>query len=170
MMISEPMNQKLNEQIAKEFSASHKYLAMACDLDDKGLKILSKFFARQCDEEREHALKLLHYVLEVGGTVELQGVVKPPQTFSTVEEIVQAALASEIEITKSINDIVALAETEKDYASRSFLGWFVDEQVEEVATMRDLVQLVQLAKGDMLQVEARVRHEMMDEAKKHGHD
>lgn len=167
MMISAAMNQKLNEQIAKEFAASHQYLAMACDFDDKGLKILSRFFARQCDEEREHALKLLNYVLEVGGTVELQGVEKPQAKYDSVEQIVKMAVEGEIAITRSIHDIVALAESEKDYASRSFLGWFVDEQVEEVASMRDLLQLVQLANGDMLQVEARVRHQMVDEARNH---
>ncbi len=59
-----------------------------------------------------------------------------------------------------INDLVALAESEDDYATRSFLNWFVDEQVEEVSSMTDLLTLVKLARGNMLQVEARVRHEM----------
>ena len=59
-----------------------------------------------------------------------------------------------------INDLVTLADSEKDYATRSFLNWFVDEQVEEVSSMTDLLNLVELADGNMLQVEARVRHQM----------
>lgn len=161
MMISEAMNAKLNEQIAAEFSAAHDYLGMACALDQMGLKILAKRFLAQHDEEREHAMKILHYVQEVGGTVVLQDTGKPGNDYENVEAIVRAALESEHKVTRMINDLVALADTEKDYATRSFLNWFVDEQVEEVSSMTDLLALVQLAGENMLQVEARVRHEMM---------
>lgn len=161
MMISEAMNAKLNEQIAAEFSAAHDYLGMACALDQMGLKILAKRFLAQHDEEREHAMKILHYVQEVGGTVALQNIGKPVSEYENVEAIVRTALEAEHKVTRMINDLVALADSEKDYASRSFLNWFVDEQVEEVSSMTDLLALVQLAGDNMLQVEARVRHEMM---------
>ena len=161
MMISEAMNARLNRQIAAEFSAAHSYLAMACALDRMGLKILAKWFLAQSEEEREHAMKILRYVQEVGGTVTLEDIAKPAPKFKNVEAVVQAALQSEQNVTQMINELVALAESEKDYATRSFLNWFVDEQVEEVASMTDLLALVQLAGDNMLQVEARVRHEMM---------
>ncbi len=160
-MISETMNARLNQQIAAEFSTAHSYLAMTCALDRMGLKILAKWFLAQQEEEREHAMKILHYVQEVGGTVTLEDIDKPAPKFKNVEAVVRAALQSEQNVTQMINKLVALAESEKDYATRSFLNWFVDEQVEEVARMTDLLTLVQLAGDNMLQVEARVRHEMM---------
>lgn len=159
-MISKTMNQKLNEQITTEFAASHAYLAMACGLEQMSLKILAKWFHAQHNEEREHAMKIVNYVKEVGGKVTLDAIVKPEGDYNNVEEIVKAALASELKVTDSINDLVALADSEKDYATRSFLNWFVDEQVEEVSKMTELLNLVQLAGDNLLAVESFVRHEM----------
>lgn len=160
MMISQSMNAKLNEQITAEFSAAHSYLAMACAFDRMGLKVLAKRFVEQYDEEREHAMKIVKYIQEVGGSVVVESIGKPNGDYKDAKAIIQAALESEKHITQMINDLVALAESEKDYASRSFLDWFVNEQVEEVASMTDLLNLVKLAGGNMLQVETRVRHEM----------
>ncbi len=160
MMISDAMNARLNEQITAEFSAAHSYLAMVCAFDRMGLKILSKRFLAQHEEEREHAMKIVRYLHEVGGTVTLEALPKPTGTFKSAEAIVQAALESEKNVTRMIHDLVALAQSEKDYATRSFLNWFVDEQVEEVSAMTDLLNLVHLAGDNMLQVENRVRHEM----------
>ncbi len=160
MMISEAMNAKLNDQVTAEFGAAHKYLSMACVFDRMGLKILCARFIEQYEEELDHAMRIVHYLREVGGTVKLEGVTKPPADFKSVEQIVQAALDSEWDITRKINDLVTLADSEKDYATRSFLKWFVDEQVEEVSSMSDLLTLVKLAGPNILQVEARVRSEM----------
>ncbi len=159
MMISEAMNNKLNEQVAVEFSAAHAYLAMACALDQRGFKILAQWFQDQHAEENRHAMKIIRYVQEVGGTVTLASVSKPEADYEGVEAIVQAALQSEVRVTRLIHDLVALAEEENDYATRSFLNWFVDEQVEEVSSMTDLLNLVRLAGDNMLQVESRVRHQ-----------
>lgn len=163
MMISKAMNDKLNQQIAVEFAAAHTYLAMSCVFDEMGLKVLRRRFFQQYEEECEHALKILNYVLEVGGQVVLDGVAKPRGAYKSVEEIVETALESERKVTRLINELVTLAEQEQDYATRSFLDWFVDEQVEEVSSMSDLLRLVQLSQGNYLQVEARVRHEMAGE-------
>lgn len=163
MMISKNMNAKLSDQVKAEMFASHKYLAMACSFESMGLRILAKRFFEQSEEEREHAMKIIHYVNEVGGTVELHAVDKPPKDFKSVESIVTAALDGEKAITEMINDLVTLADQEKDYATRSFLQWFVDEQVEEVSTMSDLLTWVKLAGNNILQVEMRVRYEMAEE-------
>jgi len=160
MMISTAMAAKLNEQVTMEFGASHKYLAMASVFDQMGLKVLCKRFLQQTDEERGHAMKIVNYLREVGAPVQLAAVPQPKADYKTVVEIVQAALDSEWAVTRSINDIVTLAEQEKDHATRSFLEWFVDEQVEEVSSMSDLLNLVKLAGPNVLQVEARVFHEM----------
>jgi len=161
MMISAKMNKALNQQITAEFGAVHAYLAMACRFNGMGLKILAAKFFVQADEEREHAMKIVRYVLEVGGTVTLDAIPKPAGQFDDVKSIVGAALESEKNITERINTLVGLAESEKDYATRSFLQWFVDEQVEEVSSMTDLLTLVEMAGDNVLQVEARVRHDMM---------
>lgn len=161
MLISESMNVRLNEQITAEFSAAQIYLAMACKFDEMGLRVLGKRFFGQYDEEREHAIRILKFVQEVGGSVTLDVLPKPKANYPDARSIIVAALESEREISAMINDLVSLADSEKDYATRSFLNWFVDEQVEEVASMTDLLSLVDLAAGNMLQVENRVRHEMM---------
>ena len=164
MMISEAMNTKLNEQVAAELSAAHAYLAMACSFDRMGLKILAQRFLEQHDEEREHAMKIVKYLQQVGGTVALGVVPAPESDFANAEAIVETALEGEKRITGMINDLVALAEKENDYATRSFLNYFVDEQVEEVASMTDLLDLVRLAGDNILQVEARVRHQMISKS------
>lgn len=161
MMISETLNAKLNDQIAMELAAAHTYLAMACSFEEMGLKFLAKRFHGQYDEERGHGLKIIQYLQQVGGQVRLSAVPEPAQDYTEVSAIVRAALESELAVTKKINELVDLAEGEKDHATRSFLQWFVDEQVEEVASMRDLLNLVKMAGQNLLQVEARVRHEMV---------
>ena len=90
-------------------------------------------------------------------TVRLDALPKPQEFSATPSEIVSAAVEHELAITRLINELVALAESEKDYATRSFLQWFLDEQVEEVSTVNGLLQLVKMG-GDkhMLEVEARV--------------
>ena len=163
MMISTTMNAKLNDQIGAEFAAAHAYLAMSCAFDRMALKVLAKRFLKQHDEERGHAMKILHYVQEVGGTVSLEAISKPKKDYKSMEAIVSTALQNEKDITAKINDLVGLADKEKDYATRSFLQWFVDEQVEEISTMSELLNLVKLAGDNMLQVEALVRHQMLEE-------
>ncbi len=160
MMISETMNKHLNDQIALEFQAAHNYLAMACAFDQMGLPFLAKKFVGQSDEERSHGMKILGYIQEVGGLPVLTDISTPKADFKSIEEIVKAALASEMNVTKKVNDLVDAAQEEKDHATGSFLQWFVDEQVEEVSSMTDLLTLVKLAGTHVLQVEARVRHEM----------
>jgi len=158
MAISEAMNAKLNEQIAHEFTASQIYLSMACMFSRQSLDRLSKLFRAQVEEEREHAMKILDYVLEVGGQVKLAALPAPPHEWPTVLAAIEAALAHERKVTGQINDLVALADKEKDYASRSFLSWFVDEQVEEEASMGLLADVARMAGDHLLQLEAYVGH------------
>ena len=157
-MITEKMCAKLNEQITHELGASQKYLAMACQFDGMGLKNLAAHFRRQTEEERGHALKILDYILEVGGNVVLAPLAAPPAHHATVKAAVQVALESEQTVTRQINDLMTLAEAEKDYATRSFLQWFVNEQVEEVSSMDHLLRITTLAGENLLQLESYVRH------------
>lgn len=157
MMISNHMAQKLNEQITHELFSAHLYLAMSCAFNHMGLPILGKWFNDQADEERAHGMKIVNYVQDVGAPVRLDALPKPQGFSDSPTDIVSTAVEHELTISRQINELVALAESEKDYATRSFLQWFLDEQVEEVATVNGLLQLVKMG-GDkhMLQVEARV--------------
>lgn len=164
MMISQAMNDRLNHQITNEFSASRNYLAMMCSFDNQGLKMLASRFREQSDEEREHAGKLIDYVLEVGGAVTLEALPAPHTHFSTPGDAIKAAADHEREVTRQINELMSFAETEKDYATRGFLQWFVNEQVEEVSTMEHLYSIAKLAGNDLLQLESYVRHMAMMKA------
>jgi len=161
MMISEKMNQALNRQVSNEFGASHTYLAMACSFHEMGLKVFAKRFFQQAEEERQHALKIMKYIEDVGGKIVLDGVAKPKGGASSALAIVEAAVEAERTVTGQINELVALAETEKDYATRSFLQWFVNEQVEEVSSMLELLQLVTMAgEKNLFYVESRLAQMM----------
>jgi ferritin len=160
MMISTNMNAKLNEQITAEFAAAHKYLAMSCALEAKGLKSLAKRFTAQYEEELKHGNKIVRYLHDVGATVSLDAIPKPAPDCSSLKTIVQAALDGENDITRRIHALVAAAEVEKDYSTLEFLQWYVDEQVEEIATMTQLLKVVELAGPNVLQVEAYMRHEI----------
>ncbi len=157
MMISEAMNKGLNDQITNELFAAHTYLAMACKLDTMGLAQMSKWFRHHAAEEHSHGMKIVDYISSVGGAVTLDAIPKPEGEYASLEAIVQSALEHELYVTKRINDLMAVAEEQKDYATRGFLQWFVDEQVEEVAIVSEVLNLVKMAEGrNLLHVESRV--------------
>lgn len=157
MLISAKMSKALNGQIANELGASHKYLAMAYRFEAMGLKIFARHFQKQSQEEREHALKIAKYILDVGGEVDLEGTDKPKGDYSSAKAIVKAALDSEMTVTRQINDLVAMAKKENDYATDNFLQWYVEEQVEEVSSMTELLQLVTMAgEANLLALENRL--------------
>lgn len=164
MLISKTMNARLNEQVGNEMLASQTYLSMACQFAGMGLKVLAADFRRQTEEERMHALKIVDYILDVGGEVQLPAIDAPTRSYKSVLAAFEAALSHELKVTKQINDIATLAESEKDHATRSFIQWYVDEQVEEVASMTDLVQLAKLAGDNLLQIEDYLLRTKKDDA------
>ncbi len=134
---------------------------MAAAFEDMNLRIFAKRFYMQSAEEREHAERIFKYVIDVGGSVKLKSIDEPKTKWESVEEIITAARDHEIKVTKMINELVDLAEKEKDYATRSFLQWFVDEQVEEVSSMEELLNLVKMAgPNQMLNLEHRLQSMM----------
>ncbi len=163
MLISEQMQAKLNEQINNEQFAAHLYLSMAAALETMALKVFAQFYYRQSNEETEHAMRIYKYVLDAGGTVELKGIADPQTKFENLAEIVQGALDHEIKVTNQIRELTALADAEKDYLTRSFLNWFLDEQVEEVSSAQDMVDIVRLTPSQMVfAAESRVARLMED--------
>jgi ferritin len=159
MLISENLNRRINEEIGRELFASNQYLSQAAYFDNLALKLLAKRFREQAAEEHEHAMKFVDYLMLAGGAVEIPAIDAPRATFSSVEDAVQLALNWEIDITRYINDLMATAIGEKDYAAQDFLRWFVTEQVEEVSTMQDLLKIVQqVGERQIIMVEAYLVH------------
>jgi ferritin len=156
MAISKSLNAKFNEQITAEFYSSQLYLAMACNFEERGLKMLCKLYRKQAAEECEHALKFVDYLPTVGGKVTLQAIPQPPVKFASVLAAIEGAHEHEIKVTEMIHELVTAAEKDKDYPSRSFLRWFVDEQVEEVDSQAHLVQIARMAGDFVLQLEGYV--------------
>ena len=144
-MISSKMQKALNAQIGMEFAAAMKYDAMAAHFEAEALPQAAKRFFKQASEEREHAHKFLRYVLDAGGRVQIPEIPAPPHTYKSSEAAAQAALDSELAVTKSINKIMDLAIEEKDHATAAMLQWFVTEQVEEIASAGQFLRLVQRA-------------------------
>ena len=156
-MISKSLEKAINEQIVNELYSSNAYLSIASYMDSEGLKVLSAYFFKQSQEERTHAIKLLRYLLDVSGNVAIGQVPAPPLKFKSVEHAVKVSLDQEQTVTGQINNLMGLSHKENDYATASFLKWFVDEQVEELSSMNELLLLVQKAgEVNLLLVEDRL--------------
>jgi bacterioferritin B len=160
MPSSEKLIAAFNEQIGRELGASHLYVSIATHFDSEALPRLSSFFYRQGEEEREHAMRFVKFIMDVGGRVRIPAVQAPQHDFAGGEAAVAKALESEQAVSRSIFDLARLADEERDLFARRFLDWFIDEQREEEATMSALLQVVQRAKGPsgLLQVEEYLSH------------
>jgi len=145
MLISEKMVAALNTQIGNEFGAFIQYVQIASHFGNENLPELSKHFYRQAEEEKTHALKIVHYVVDAGGRVAVPPIPAPRPKFANAEEAVKLSLDWEVTVTKQINGLVDLAIAENDHTSRNFLQWFVAEQLEEVSSMDMLLSMVRRA-------------------------
>jgi len=143
-MLSKKMVDALNGQINKEMYSAYLYLAMSAYSDSKGLNGISNWFSVQYQEEMEHAMKIYHYVQEQGAGVKLLAIDEPPATFGTPLEMFEKTLAHEQFVTKSINELMDLAISEKDHATQIFLQWFVTEQIEEEANDNAIIDKLKL--------------------------
>ncbi|HID53681.1 MAG TPA: ferritin [Anaerolineae bacterium] len=153
MIIKQKVVDLMNAQIKSEFSASAQYIAIAIYFDEAALPELAQFFYRQSEEERGHALKFIHFMLETGAKPLIPSLPEFKNAFESPAEAVQFALDQEMKVTDEINNLVTTAIAEGDHTSNQFLQWFVTEQVEEVDTMTTLLQTIQHANGNMLLVE-----------------
>jgi len=144
----------LNEQIASEFSASQQYVAVAVYYDAQTLPQLAAHFYRQAVEERNHAMMIVQYLLDAGAQVEIAGVQAPRSGFEDERAPVELALRQEKTVTEQIARLVQLAREENEHVGEQFLGWFLEEQREEVASMAALLAVIDRAgSANMLLVE-----------------
>ena len=145
MLISETTNAAINEQIGHEFAAMLQYVAIATYFDREGLPVLARHFYRQAEEEREHAMRFVHYVADAGGTVSIPAIPAVKSGFRSAEEAVQLSLDRELTVTQQINTLMDQAIASSDHATRNMLEWFVAEQLEEVSSMETLLSMVRRA-------------------------
>src|SRR5437867_1912374 len=136
---------ELNEQIAHEFAASQQYVAIAVYYDAETLPGLAAHFYRQAVEERNHAMMIVQYLLDAGERVVIPGVEAPKTEFADAAEPVRLALEQERAVTEQIVALAQLARDEGDLVGEQFLGWFLQEQREEVASMAALLAVVERA-------------------------
>lgn len=148
--ISDEMTRELNAQIGRELAASNQYLAMAIHLDGRSLRELAGFFYAQSQEEREHAMKFVHYMLQADATPEIPELPRPKDDFDSVEEIAEISLEQEREVTRCIHALVDRALEEKDHTTNYFLQWFVEEQLEEEATFSEMLDVIRQTENLLL--------------------
>ena len=144
---------KLNEQIGYEFGASQQYIAVAVYYDSQSLPQLAAHFYRQAVEERNHAMIMVQYLLDADADVVTPGVEAPQTEFSDVVAPVALALAQEKRVTQQIVELVKLARDEGELVGEQFLHWFLQEQREEVASMTELLAIVERGRENLLTVE-----------------
>src|SRR5688572_20097593 len=140
---SERLVAGLNEQVGREFAAAHQYVAIGAYYEAQTFPQLAQFFYEQAEEERKHAMKMVNYLLESGGRIELSEVPAPRGTFEDHVEPIQVALEQERANTVGIGKLFEAARETRDHASEVFLQWFVEEQVEEEAEMESLLQVAE---------------------------
>ncbi|MDQ3670846.1 MAG: ferritin [Actinomycetota bacterium] len=148
-----PFAESLNEQIGYEFAASQQYIAIAAYYDGETLPQLAAHFYRQAVEERNHAMMIVQYLLDADERVVTPGVEAPQTDFSDAVAPVSLALAQEKRVTDQIVELVKLAREEGELVGEQFLHWFLQEQREEVASMTELLAVVERGRDNLLHVE-----------------
>jgi ferritin len=153
--------ERLNEQIAHEFAAHQQYVAIAVHYDAETLPRLAAFFYAQALEERNHALMMVQFLVDQDVEATIPGVEAPQSRFGDVVSPAALALEQEKRVTEQINALAALAREHADYTSEQFMQWFIKEQIEEVATMSDLLRVVERAADNPLLAEEYLARESL---------
>ncbi|MGE5457740.1 MAG: ferritin [Methanococcaceae archaeon] len=139
-MIGKKMEKALNEQLNAELYSWYLYLSMSAHFEEHNFTGISKWMKIQAHEEYTHAMKFYDYIIQVGKIVSLEAISAPKRDWSSHLEVFEQVFEHEMKITEQINNLMNLAVEEKDHASNSFLLWFVNEQVEEVATAKIILE------------------------------
>jgi ferritin len=151
--------EQLNAQIGNELAAHNQYLACAVYYDALTMPRMAAFFYGQALEERDHATMMIQYLLDTDSDVVIPGVEAPRNSFGDLVAPVALALDQEKRVTDQINGLLRTAREESDFASEQFMQWFIKEQVEEVATMSDLLAVVSRNQDDLEDIEEYVARE-----------
>lgn len=147
-MISDKMQDALNEQVNKEFYSAYLYLAMSAYCNTIGLPGFSNWMRQQYEEEIMHVTKMYDYILDQGSQIHLKQIDEPAKEFGTPLEIFEETLKHEQFVTGCINELMGKAVDERDYATQTFLQWYVTEQIEEEANVNDILAPLRMVGDD----------------------
>ena len=150
---------QLNEQIGNEFAAHQQYIACAIHYDALTMPQMAAFFYGQALEERDHAMMMVQFLLDTDCEVKIPGVEAPTTAFENIIAPVELALAQEKRVSEQVFALTRTAREDNDFAAEQFMQWFIKEQVEEVATINDLLAVVTRAVDDINAIEEYVRRE-----------
>ncbi len=145
--LSKSIEDILNHQVRKEAEASQIYLSYGCWADSQGYGGVSNFLFRHAQEERDHMMKVMQYIMERGGTVKITALNAPPSNPVNLQDCFEKTFQHEVDNTNAIYEIVNLAHSEKDWATFNFAQWFVKEQIEEEKMVLDLLDKLKIAGG-----------------------
>lgn len=147
-MLSKNLHQAINAQINAELWSSYLYLAMSMDAEAKGLKGVANWFHVQYLEEQDHARIFMNYLNSRDAKVVLQPIAEVPTEWNSVLEMFEQTLAHEKKVTALINNLAFIANEDRDFASINRLVWFIDEQVEEEESAREMIAAVEAVEGN----------------------
>ncbi len=147
-MLSQTLQNALNEQIKYELFSAYVYLAMSAYSENQNLQGFAHWMRVQSQEELGHAMKFFDYINDRNGSVELQAIDQPPGEFQSPLDMFEQALDHERKVTAAIHRLYELAVTENDYPTQTFLQWFIDEQVEEEKAASQIVERLKMSAGN----------------------
>ena len=156
--------QALQDQVRNEFTAAQQYVALAVWFDGQDLPQLAKHFYRQALEERNHAMMIVQYLLDNDIQPAIPGVPEVRNDFNTVADLIELALNQERDVTEQVIALAKTARDEDDYKGEQFMQWFLKEQVEEVAQMSTMLNVVKRADGNLFDVENYLARETVGDA------
>ncbi|MFC2151658.1 ferritin [Bacteroidota bacterium] len=143
-MLTKKVEKILNDQIQKEGYSSNLYLAMASWADTEGYAGIAQWLYAQAEEELMHMMKFVHFINERGGHAVIPAFDQPPAKFEGIKKLFDQVLKHEQFISGSINDIIALAIKENDFATQNWIQWFITEQIEEEASVQSIIDKLNL--------------------------
>ena len=147
-MLSTRLHEAINAQINAELWSAYLYLAMSLDAESKGYKGVANWFYVQFQEEQAHARIFMNYLNSRDAKVELLPVEAVPATWDSVLDMYKQTLEHEKKVTSLINNLAAIANEDRDFASINRLNWFIDEQIEEEESARDMIFTVEAVEND----------------------
>ena len=147
-MLSQTVQDAINEQINNELSSSYSYLGMSAYCERENFLGCARWLRIQSEEEYGHGMRLFDFVLARGGTVKLKAIAQPDATFKSIAAVFEQALQQEQQVSKQIDSLYELALKEKAFAALVQLNWFITEQVEEEKSAREILAKFHLLKDD----------------------
>lgn len=147
MALTAELEAAFNDQVTLELESAHQYLALSAWLEAEGLPGMAHWMRMQAGEEHEHAMKFYQFLVDRSAQVKLGAIPQPKSEFDSVIDVFRASLSAEQRVTAAINALYTVATDARDFASYPLLDWFVNEQVEEEATVQQIIDDLERTEG-----------------------